>query len=163
MSRQVSELEAVLQQLIAEHRKLQTYLDAHLEAMKRMDVRAMDESAVLQEASRIRIVMLEKQRRLLAAQLGNLLKLGANPTISKIAAAFPARGPQLMKLRTDLKQAMQAAQSGAVVASRVAGAVLGHLNTALRLFAGAVEKAGVYTKQGVPKVSARIGVMEAVG
>src|SRR5437763_9096694 len=159
MSRQVSELETVLQQLLAEHRKLHAHLEAHLAAMKRMDVRAMDESVALQEASRIRIVLLEKQRRFLAAQLGNLLKLGPEPTINKIAAAFPARGPQLMKLRTDLKQAMQAVQSGTFVAGKVAGAVLGHLNTALRLFAGAVEKAGVYTKQGVPKVSARIGVM----
>ena len=27
----------------------------------------------------------------------------------------------------------------------------------------AVEKAGLYTKQGIPQVSSRIGVMEAVG
>jgi hypothetical protein len=45
----------------------------------------------------------------------------------------------------------------------LAGAVLGHLNTVVRLIAGAVEQAGVYTKQGVPQVSARIGVIEAVG
>jgi hypothetical protein len=49
------------------------------------------------------------------------------------------------------------------VAGRLASAVLGHLNTALRLFAGAVGQAGVYTKAGVPKVANRIGVMEAVG
>jgi hypothetical protein len=41
--------------------------------------------------------------------------------------------------------------------------VLGHLNTAMRLFAGAVGQSGTYTKNGVPRVSARIGVMEAVG
>ena len=49
------------------------------------------------------------------------------------------------------------------VANKVASAVLGHLNTIVRLLAGAVERAGVYTKHGVPKVSARIGAMEAVG
>jgi hypothetical protein len=37
------------------------------------------------------------------------------------------------------------------------------LNTVVRLLAGAVEKAGLYTKHGVPQVSSRIGVMEAVG
>ena len=45
----------------------------------------------------------------------------------------------------------------------LAGAVLGHLNTVVRLIAGAVERAGIYTKSGVPQVSNRIGVMEAVG
>ena len=49
------------------------------------------------------------------------------------------------------------------VAGRVATAVLGHLNTVVRLVAGAVEKAGLYTKNGVPRVSSRIGVMDAVG
>ena len=29
--------------------------------------------------------------------------------------------------------------------------------------AGAVERAGVYTKDGIPRVSGRIGIMEAVG
>jgi hypothetical protein len=37
------------------------------------------------------------------------------------------------------------------------------LNTVVRLIAGAVEQAGVYTKTGSPKVSGRIGVLEAVG
>jgi len=32
----------------------------------------------------------------------------------------------------------------------------------VRLLAGSVEQAGLYTKHGVPKVSARIGMMEAV-
>ena len=42
-------------------------------------------------------------------------------------------------------------------------ALLGHLNTVVRLIAGAVERAGVYTKTGAPQMSNRIGVMEAVG
>jgi hypothetical protein len=49
------------------------------------------------------------------------------------------------------------------VSGKVAGAVLGHLNTVVRLLAGAVERAGVYTKDGIPRVSGRIGIMEAVG
>jgi hypothetical protein len=48
------------------------------------------------------------------------------------------------------------------VAGRVTGAFLGHLNTAVRLISGAVQHAGVYTKYGTPRVSQRIGVMEAV-
>ena len=41
--------------------------------------------------------------------------------------------------------------------------MLGHLNTVVRLLAGAVERAGVYTKDGIPRVASRIGIMEAVG
>jgi hypothetical protein len=152
-----------LQQLVAEHRKLLTYLEAHLAAMKKLDRKAMDESASLQEASRVRIAILENRRRSMTAQLGKMMRMEGDLTISRIASAFPAKAQALTSLRTELKTVMQAVQSKAFVASRVAGAVLGHLNTAVRLLAGAVEKAGVYTKHGVPKVSARIGVMEAVG
>ena len=45
MSRQLSELEALLQQLIAEHRKLLKYVDAHQAAMRVMDLKAMDAAA----------------------------------------------------------------------------------------------------------------------
>ena len=99
----------------------------------------------------------------MTAQLAKMLRIEGDLTISRLSAAFPAKAQTLTSLRNDLKTAMQAVQSKAHIASRVAGAVLGHLNTAVRLLAGAVEKAGVYTKQGVPKVASRIGAMEAVG
>ena len=38
-----------------------------------------------------------------------------------------------------------------------------HTQVLVRLLAGAVEKAGLYTKHGVPQVSSRVGTMEAVG
>ena len=163
MSRQICELETILQQLVAEHRKLLAYLEAHLAAMKKLDLKAMDESAAQQEASRVRIAILENRRRTMTVQVGKMLRIEGDVTISKLAAAFPAKAQALTSLRDDLKNVMQSVQSKAYIASRVGGAVLGHLNTAVRLLAGAVEKAGVYTKQGVPKVASRIGVMEAVG
>ena len=163
MSRQVCELETILQQLVAEHRKLLAYLEAHLSAMKKLDLKAMDESAAQQEASRVRIAILENRRRAMTVQVGKMLRIEGDVTISKLAAAFPAKAQVLTSLRDDLKNLMQSIQSKAYIASRVGGAVLGHLNTAVRLLAGAVEKAGVYTKHGVPKVATRIGVMEAVG
>ena len=43
------------------------------------------------------------------------------------------------------------------------GAVLGHLNTIVRLISGSVSKAGIYNKRGVPRMTNRIGVIEAVG
>ncbi len=49
------------------------------------------------------------------------------------------------------------------MAAKLSAAVLGHLNTAVRLVAGAIERAGVYTRTGSPKVAARIGNMDAIG
>ena len=67
------------------------------------------------------------------------------------------------KLRDEIKSLAGRITSRTHVAARLSSAVLGHLNTVVRLLAGAVEKAGLYTKHGVPSVSSRIGVMEAVG
>lgn len=164
MSRQVLELEALLQELIAENQRLLKHIQSQQAAMRTMDTAAMDVTARQQDASRMRLLSLEARRRNTVTQiLQQNNKRGPNVTIAEIAAWYPARSAELLKLRKQLKDVVQQVQTRAQVAGRVAGAVLGHLNTVVRLIAGAVEKAGLYTKQGVPKVSSRIGVMEAVG
>ena len=62
MSRQISELEAILMELIAEHQRLLKHLTSHEAAMKAFDLKAMDSAAKLQEASRLRLVTLETNR-----------------------------------------------------------------------------------------------------
>jgi hypothetical protein len=69
----------------------------------------------------------------------------------------------LLGLRDELRSVIEQIQRRTHVAGRLAAAVLGHLNTVVRVLAGAVEQAGVYTKHGTPHVATRIGVMEAVG
>ena len=156
-------LESILQQLIVEHRKLVRHVEAYQNAMKKIDLDAMDQAARQQEASRLRIGALETQRRAVVVQLAKQYRLAGEVTIARLADAVPDRKQSLLSLRDELKKTIQQIQSRAHVAGRLAGAVLGHLNTVVRLIAGAVERAGVYTKQDVPQVSARIGVMEAVG
>ena len=165
MSRQVLELESLLQELIAENQRLLKHLQSQQAAMRAMDAVAMDAAARQQDASRMRLLALEARRRNTVNQIlqQNGKRLGLNVTIAEIAGWYPARSAELLKLRNQLKDVVQQVQTRAQVAGRVAGSLLGHLNTVVRLIAGAVEKAGVYTKQGVPKVSSRIGVMEAVG
>jgi len=90
-------------------------------------------------------------------------KLSGEVTIQRLAQLFPQRGEALLKLRDELKRTILNIQAKTHIAGRLAGAVLGHLNVVVRLIAGAVERAGIYTKSGVPQVSNRIGVMEAVG
>ncbi len=161
--RQLTELEVTLQQLTAEHNRLIKHMDAHQGAMKSFDLAGMDAAAHQQEASRLRIVTLENKRRNLVDQIGKLLKHEGQLTITRIAELNPQRGPLLLKLRDELKSTVQEAAAKSHIAGKLAGAVLGHLNTVVRLLAGSVENAGVYSKHGVPQVNSRIGVMEAVG
>src|SRR3954468_4700649 len=163
MSRLIFDLESVLQQLIVEHRKLLKHLDAHQTAMKTMALDAMDKAANLQEASRLRIGTLENQRHAVVMLITQQHKLSGDVTMSRLAQLFPQRGEALRKLRDELKKTITQIQTKTHIAGRLAGAVLGHLNTVVRLIAGAVERAGIYTKSGVPQVSNRIGMMEAVG
>lgn len=163
MSRLLPELESVLRLLADEHRRLLAHVEAHEAAMKAFDLRALDEARNRQEASRLRVAALEVKRRVLVSQIAKGLKLEGNVTISRLAELHPPRRDALLRLRDELKELAQKVANRSHVAGRLASSVLGHLNTVVRLLAGAVEKAGLYTKHGVPQVSTRIGMMEAVG
>jgi hypothetical protein len=163
MSRQLIELESVLQLLVDEHRRMLAHVDAQQNAMKQMKLEAMEDATHRQESSRMRIAALDNRRRLLVQQISKLARATNELTLSQIAAASPQNGAKLLALRQELRSLTQKIGERTHVAGRLASAILGHLNTAMRLFAGAVGQAGVYTKTGVPRVSNRIGVMEAVG
>ena len=163
MVRQASELESILQQLIAEHRRLLVHLDAHGAAMKAFDLEAMDDAGRQQDLLRVRIATLDQRRRAATVAAAKALNLPGEPTLRTLAAALPQHAQSLMQIRADLKAVVEQVAARARISGKLASAVLGHLNTIVRLLAGAVERAGVYTKQGIPMVSSRIGMMEAVG
>ena len=163
MQHQLAELEAALQQLVAEHRKLLGFVEAQYAAMRAMDLAALGVAAHGQEACRLRIATIEARRGKLAQLLARGAKTDGPVTLAKLTTLYPQRRDALLQLRDELKSVAGAIAARTKVAGRVAGAVLGHLNTVVRLFAGAVERAGVYTRDGTPHVSRRIGVMEAVG
>jgi hypothetical protein len=149
--------------MIAEHRKMLGYLQTQQEAMKHCDLKAMDELGQVQEACRLRLTSLEARRRAVVTLIARDLKIAGDVTLRNLAVAYPPRAQALLALRTELKVVTEQVRTRAHICGRVANAVLGHLNTVVRLVAGAVEKAGLYNKRGVPRVSNRIGVMEAVG
>jgi hypothetical protein len=161
--RQISDLEAILQQLIDENRKLLKHIESQQIAMKTLNLLAMDQSTRLQEAARLRIVALDNKRRGLVIQLGKILRIPGEPRIGQLADFLPHRKSVLLKMRNDLREILEQLASRNHIAGRVAGAVLGHLNTAMRLLAGAVEHAGLYTRRGLPQTVTRVGLMEAVG
>jgi hypothetical protein len=159
----ILELEALFGELLAEHRKLLGHVDYQLESMQQMNTRQMEVARNLQESSRMRINSLELRRRMLVQQIMRMNQLKSEPKIPQLAELFPQRRGPLLKLRAELEAVMKQVQSKSFVSSRVASAVLGHLNTAMRILAGAVGGGGVYTNRGVARVARRIGVMEAVG
>lgn len=163
MSRQVLELENLLEQLIAEHRRLLEHVDKHQAAMKAFDLPAMDDTGRLQEASRLRITSLEQRRRAVVLQLGQASNQPGELTLKRLASIHPANAASLLRLRGELKTLVEQIATRTRISAKLSSAVLGHLNTVVRLLAGAVERAGLYTKTGIPKVSQRIGVMEALG
>jgi hypothetical protein len=164
MSRLLPELENVLQSLVAEHRRLLAHLETQQAAMKAFDLKTLDESRNQQEACRLRVATLENKRRAVVVLIGKTLRVDDQTlTLTRLTELQPARRDALLKLRDELRDLAARITARTHVAGRLAGAVLGHLNTVVRLLAGAVEKTGVYTKQGIPRVSSRIGVMEAVG
>jgi hypothetical protein len=161
--RQLTELQEVLALLLDEHRKLLTHLETQYAAMKKLDVKTMTESATAQESTRLRINSLETRRRGIAQQIAQATKTKGDLTVSRLMEMFPASAAAFGKLRTDLRDIAAKITHRTFLASKLAGSVCGHLNTALRLLASAVERAGLYTRDGVPRVATRIGVMDAVG
>ncbi|HEX8325836.1 MAG TPA: hypothetical protein VF595_18170 [Tepidisphaeraceae bacterium] len=163
MSPTIAELEKALAAQVAEHRILLAAVNAHLDAMRTFSLPDITAAADAVEASRGRAVHHEKRRLALMAQVVRTHKLQANVTLAEIAVAVPAHRMSLMRLRDELREltADIAARTG--VSAKVAAAMMGHLNTVVRLVAGAVKTAAVYTKQGQRTVANRVGVMEAVG
>lgn len=163
MPPQVSELENLLSQMVAEHRRLLAQVERHAEAMKKIDLPAMEDSGRQQEACRLRISSMELRRRFLMQQISRAVNQPGELTLLLLAGMFPAKSAALLKLRADLKGVAEQIAARTRISGKVAAAVLGHLNTAVRLVAGVVERAGLYTKKGIPRASRRIGMMETVG
>jgi hypothetical protein len=163
MSRHISDLQAILSQLIAQYGALLKQLELQHMAMKKFDLNTMADLMPLQEATRLRIGELENKRRMVMRQLVVTLKLPQEPRLTRLAELFPPQAPALLKARQDLKDLAAKISQRSFGSGRLASAVLGHLNTVLRILAGAVQRAGLYTRRGIPSVGSRVGVMDAVG
>ncbi|MGH7176474.1 MAG: flagellar protein FlgN [Tepidisphaeraceae bacterium] len=163
MSQLLCELESVLRLLVGEHRKLLAQLDGQQRAMRGLRLDAMNDVAALHEQTRRRIAALDGRRESLIAQLARQMKADTPPTISQLADIFPGKQNTLRELRDELRELVAQVQSRSSIAARLVAAVLGHLNAAVRVLAGAAEQGGVYTRSGTPSVAPRIGAMETVG
>lgn len=146
-----------------EHRTLLDLVRRHEAAMRSLDSAAIDDLAQKQEQVRTKIMQWEARRRMVVATLVKASKMPGEPTLTRLAAAFPTHRAALMKLKGEIVALATEIRHRTGTAGRIAQAMLGHLNTAVRLLAGAVERGGTYTRQGTPKLTRRIGSIEAVG
>ncbi len=162
MAVQINDLQLILQQLVAEHEKMLRLLEDQHKALRALDAPRVQVLSAQQEASRLRIAGLDSRRRMIVQQLCMASRLAGEPTITRLAAMFPQAGQSLLALRDKLRALAAAVSNRAQIAGKVAGALLGHLNTVVRMVAGVTEQARLYNKQGVHTVSKRIGMMEAV-
>jgi|SRR5579872_6751123 len=163
MSRHITDLHTVLAQLIGEHRKLLELLDAQHVAMKAFDLNVMADLMPRQEMTRLRIGELDGKRRMLTRQIAALHKLPEEPRLARIAELYPQQAEPLLRARMELRQLATRISTRSQISGRLTTAVLGHLNNVVRVLAGAAQRAGLYTRQGIPRVGTRIGMMDAVG
>lgn len=159
----LAELLRVLDGMIEEYLRLLQCLGQQQEAMKLLNLPAMDDARNRQEASRLRLSQIDSRRRAVLQQIARFARLEGELTLSRLAEAFEPSAAELIDRRDKLRDLADHVHRQSHIAGRLAAAVLGHLNTVVRLISGAVQQAGVYTKSGVPKVSNRIGAMEAIG
>ena len=97
MSRQLLEIESILAQLVAEHRRLLGQVEAQQLAMRALKLDAIEQATHQQESTRLRIATLETKRRTLAVQIARAMRINEEPTITKLAQLFPARSSALIK------------------------------------------------------------------
>lgn len=162
MPRPLDELQTVLALLIDEHRKLLAEAEKHQMAIRMVNVAQMDAARIRQETLRQTISQLEARRRALTDQIVPGHR-GPPLTLTRLAEMNPRERVQLLRQRDELRALIAQIKQHTQTAGRVAGAVLGHLNSVVRVLVGAVQQAGVYTKKGVPKFTSRIGGLEAMG
>ena len=92
------------------------------------------------------------RRKRSSTVIARTMRAGAQsqvPTLGRHRRPVPAAGPQLLRAAGRAEGPGQADRRPRTqVAGRLAAAVLGHLNTVVRLLAGAVEKAGALHETG---------------
>ena len=148
-------LEAVLREMLAEHRALVGHLDAQQAGLRVLNAGAIEATTALQELSRRRIATLDARRRQLVR---DLTRSTAEVPLSKLLATLGADRPELVALASELREVVRQASARAKIVGRLTASLLGHLNTAARLLDGD----GRYGKTGTPMHLARPSTLRAV-
>ncbi len=151
----IEQLLATLTKLSAAQCDLRDALSEQVEAMKRLDVKAMASIGHRQESAHRRLLKLEGDRRRHGATAAGQLGLAPDTPLVEVVSGYPDHAEQLLQVRDELRAHTIAAADLGRHCARIAGGVLGHVNGALRL----VTKSCLYGREGgfeLPPVSHRI-------
>ena len=129
----LTDLETLLKEQTTAYRDLAGLLDEGRAAMSDLRLGDLTKLTERQLNHRDRLVALERRRVALTRRLAGPGKNAAELTVAKLAERYPQRRKVLLALRDQLKAATRDAQHRSKLAGGVAGGVLGHLSTAVRL------------------------------
>lgn len=163
MSRSISDLINVLKTILRDYARMADLVQQQQTAMRALDQSAMERLHADQDRLRIQLSQLENRRKNSLSAVARAYKLSVMPTLAQVADLEPAHRQEILQLRDDLQRVTQELANRWLMVLRLAGALLGHLNSAVKLLAGATQQAGTYTRQGGTMLSGRIGVVDAVG
>jgi hypothetical protein len=152
-----------MSQLVVEYTRLTATAERYQLAMRALDTAAMDALQHEQEKLRMRLAQMEIRRRTALNGIARFYKLDHLPTLTEIAGLDAGRSGEIRRFQKELREITGRLQRHTTVSQRLAGALLGHLNSAVKLFAGITQQASTYTRHGGPKITGRIGGLEAVG
>ncbi|MEL7238190.1 MAG: flagellar export chaperone FlgN, partial [Planctomycetota bacterium] len=145
---QLDQLEQVLSKLADAQNDLTDLLEQQHQAMTKLNTGVMDNCARRQESLHRRVMQLEHERRSLVLSLATAAGLPAGATLRDLADAYAAHAPErrvrLLELRDLLRKRSAHAAKRGRRCGRVAGSVLGSINTALRL----LTRSCIYNKSG---------------
>lgn len=154
----LAELGRSLESLTAVHRELCESLQQQHAAMKRFDTEAMAGGVRWQESIHRRILRMEQQRRLLVQQLARAAGRSDDLSLLQLADLYPQVRDELLQCRTQLRTAAAEAARWSQACGRLAGGVLSHVNTALRI----LTRATTYGRAGSFAAPPGRGRLEAV-
>lgn len=156
MYQSVDELERTLAQLASEQTLLLELLMRQRAALQTLDVASLEGLTDNIERHRLRVAAVEGRcRALLAAAAGALRLAGSEqPTLSRLTEAVldQRRRERLRNLRGQLRERAESVERASQVNARLTGALLGHLNTSVRLLISGVGDTATYTRSGTSSV-----------
>ncbi len=145
----LADLEKLLAEQVRAYRGLAELLDEHRAALADMDLARVLKLTKDHAKRREELVRLDRRRQAM------LTRLGGTGTLADLAERHPGRGKALRRLREELIRVTDDARARGKLAAGVAGGVLGHLNTAVRLLAEAAGGGAAYAKDGTRRPNLR--------
>ena len=149
MDKLITELLALLRELLAGQERLLALALARREAMRTFDMPRLETMAGQERAETVRMAELDKRRLALTGRMRAVLGGGTPATVSEVAKRVeePARS-QLLGLAAQLKETMEKVERNSRINATVSETVVKGLAKVLKVVTGLAQHAGLYMRNG---------------